>query len=221
MEISGIKAIVFDLWETLIPFPKSLKTKAFLETAKTLNYEPSQLKPHWEATRRIRETINLEDYFYYLRNEINANWSDHTIKQAMEVRKSIHGSAFENPDVYALYVFYTLQKKGIKTAVISNCSSDVREMLMSSQIGPLIDEVILSSEVGIMKPDVSIYKIASDRLNVPANQCIFLGDGNDNELDGAKKAGMNSILMNRGYDRGWNGSGINQLSDILMEVEIH
>jgi FMN phosphatase YigB (HAD superfamily) len=60
-----------------------------------------------------------------------------------------------------------------------------------------VDAFILSSHVGVTKPNQLIYTRATDSLRLQASQCVFVGDGNDHELDGARQVGMYTIKINR------------------------
>lgn len=55
---------------------------------------------------------------------------------------------------------------------------------------------IVSADVHCRKPDVKIYKIALERLSVPANECIFI-DNSVKNLQTATALGMDTILFNR------------------------
>jgi putative hydrolase of the HAD superfamily/hydrolase len=57
----------------------------------------------------------------------------------------------------------------------------------------LFDELVLSGDVNIIKPDPEIFKLAADRLGVEPNECIMIDDVADN-IDGAKLAGMYGIV---------------------------
>lgn len=46
----------------------------------------------------------------------------------------------------------------------------------------------------MMKPDLRIYEYALNRLDVKAEESLFVGDGGSNELAGAKRAGMISVF---------------------------
>ncbi|MEJ2155713.1 MAG: HAD-IA family hydrolase [Desulfobacteraceae bacterium] len=56
---------------------------------------------------------------------------------------------------------------------------------------------ILSCKVGHKKPDQIIYKKALEALELSPLECVFVGDGNDFELDGAKSIGMHTIRITR------------------------
>lgn len=58
----------------------------------------------------------------------------------------------------------------------------------------LFDETIFSYEVGCLKPKSKIYSIALNKMNAKPEECIFIGDGGSNELKGAKKLGIKTIL---------------------------
>ncbi|MCM3666375.1 HAD family hydrolase [Mesobacillus subterraneus] len=218
MKTSKFSGVVFDLWNTLVPLPNHLKEQAFRETSATLGYDDNEFQSPWAVTRTKRETGDLLEYLYWLRNELSAEWSNETINAAMEVRKTIHGSAFLNPDREAIEVLRTLKMNGYKVGLISNCSSDVRDMITTSELGQYIDTLVLSSELGIMKPDERIFKLAASKLGVSCSECLYIGDGHDNELEGAENVGMEAVLIDRGDGRKWDKKVVNSLSSILKEV---
>jgi len=58
---------------------------------------------------------------------------------------------------------------------------------------PGIDQVVLSYETGMQKPDSRIYQTAVKLLGVVSDECVFVGDGGSSELEGAKAVGMRAI----------------------------
>jgi putative hydrolase of the HAD superfamily len=81
----------------------------------------------------------------------------------------------------------------MKTAIVSNCSSEEVKVLKESEIYKYFDEVILSYEVHMKKPDSCIYEEAAKRLGIDVREYIFVGDGGSSELVGARKVGMKAI----------------------------
>ena len=68
-----------------------------------------------------------------------------------------------------------------KTALLSNAFSDLRRMLVDQwKIIDAFDEIIISSEVGVMKPDERIYKMTLERLNLRPDQAVFIDDFESN-----------------------------------------
>ena len=65
---------------------------------------------------------------------------------------------YVNPDVYRLLDH--LKAKGLRLAIISNCSSEEVKVIKHSRIYQYFDQVILSYEVKMQKPDIRIYEEA-------------------------------------------------------------
>ena len=55
-------------------------------------------------------------------------------------------------------------------------------------------KAVFSCDVGLLKPDMEIYKIAMDIQKVKPEESVFVGDGSSDELYGAKQAGMKTIF---------------------------
>ena len=79
------------------------------------------------------------------------------------------------------------------TAILSNAGSDARRNFIEHfGLDKIVDRVIISAEEGVMKPDIQIYKIATDRLQVGPEQAIFLDDLPEN-VKSAKEYGFVSV----------------------------
>ncbi|WP_135548533.1 HAD family hydrolase [Paenibacillus cymbidii] len=212
------RAVVFDLWNTLVPLPDWLKDYAFRETTTILQTDPLLLKEAWSQTRTSRETMNLFTYLKWLRSYLDAKWSDEEMTAFIRLRKAIHGTAFCNPDEETVNVLKSIKSMGIPTALVSNCSSDVREMISNSFLESLIDCKVLSAETGIMKPDEQIFRLAANRLGVEPAECLYVGDGHDNELEGATGAGMKAMMLDKYSGKRWNGNCVSSLSEAWKEI---
>jgi putative hydrolase of the HAD superfamily len=80
-----------------------------------------------------------------------------------------------------------------KLAVISNMTSDSLAFIKKHHRWPeLFDELILSCEIGINKPDRQIYETCLRKLNVYPNECLFVDDSLEN-VKGAIDVGMYAI----------------------------
>jgi epoxide hydrolase-like predicted phosphatase len=80
---------------------------------------------------------------------------------------------------------------GVKTGLISNSWSTShydRDLLAE-----LFDDVVISAEVGLHKPQPEIYRLAAERLSEPATSCVFVDDLREN-CEGAEAVGMTTIL---------------------------
>jgi HAD superfamily hydrolase (TIGR01509 family) len=79
-----------------------------------------------------------------------------------------------------------LHRQGIKTAVVSNIAFDVRPAFEAIGVANYLDEVVLSYEVGAVKPDAAIFETALTRLGVDAQRAVMVGDSD--EADGGARA---------------------------------
>ncbi len=77
-----------------------------------------------------------------------------------------------------------LRAAGIKTAVVSNIAFDLRPAFAAA--GTAADEYVLSFEVGAIKPDPAIFRIALARLGIDPSRALMVGDSE--EADGGARA---------------------------------
>lgn len=67
-------------------------------------------------------------------------------------------------------------KGQVALGLISNAWSGLREVLRRLRLLDLFDEVVISAEVGLLKPDPRIYLLALERLRVPPEAAAFVDD---------------------------------------------
>jgi epoxide hydrolase-like predicted phosphatase len=83
-------------------------------------------------------------------------------------------------------------KKKYKIGLISNAWDGLRTWIIQNKFDDAFDAMVISAEVGIMKPDVRIFQIALEKLGVKATEAIFLDDFPEN-VAAANALGMHSI----------------------------
>ena len=92
-----------------------------------------------------------------------------------------------------------LRSLGIKTAIVTNVSADrfafQRNKIKSLGLEPLFDVVVLSGEAGVHKPDRRVFDLATSRLGVANEDCVFVGDNPDADITGAINAGMEAVWI--------------------------
>ena len=84
-------------------------------------------------------------------------------------------------------------KKEMTTAVISNYTPVLRGKINEVwKIGEAFDHLVVSSEVGVMKPAAEIYRIALEKAGASADESIFVDDFIEN-VAGARQEGLAAI----------------------------
>ena len=86
-----------------------------------------------------------------------------------------------------------LHAQGLKLAVVSNADVIDIEAWDRSPLAAFFDTVIFSCSVKLVKPEPEIYLKALGDLGVSAEEAVFVGDGGDHELDGAKAVGLTTV----------------------------
>jgi len=80
-----------------------------------------------------------------------------------------------------------------KTGILSNAWSNGRSLFTDTyHLDNVVDEMIISAEVGLAKPDIRIYQYAAQKLGVKPEEAIFVDDM-PNNVSGALNAGMHGI----------------------------
>ena len=79
-----------------------------------------------------------------------------------------------------------------KVGLISNAWSGLRAFITSQRFDDVFDEMIISAEVGLMKPDPRIYRLALEKLGIQPEESVFLDDVLIN-VEAARSVGMTGI----------------------------
>jgi len=81
-----------------------------------------------------------------------------------------------------------------KTGLISNAWGDLRDYIVREKFDDAFDHMIISAEVGAVKPEAKIYQIALEQAGVSANEAVFVDDFAVN-IEGCEKVGMHGIYF--------------------------
>ncbi len=81
-----------------------------------------------------------------------------------------------------------------KTGLISNAWGDLREYIVREKFDDAFDHMIISAEVGAVKPEAKIYQIALEQAGVHANEAVLVDDFAVN-IEGCEKVGMQGIYF--------------------------
>jgi putative hydrolase of the HAD superfamily len=89
--------------------------------------------------------------------------------------------------------FIRARKTETKMGLLSNGWPSTRSFIDERwHIADIFDDMVISAEVGLAKPDQRIYQLALDRLGVEAEQTIFIDDFDEN-IQGARDLGIHGI----------------------------
>jgi epoxide hydrolase-like predicted phosphatase len=88
-----------------------------------------------------------------------------------------------------------LRQKGYRTACLSNGTHEWTLAVINNHgLAHLFDEVVLSGDLGIVKPNPEIYNHALEKLHVAASEAVFVDDRKVN-VDAAETCGIRSLVF--------------------------
>jgi FMN phosphatase YigB (HAD superfamily) len=84
----------------------------------------------------------------------------------------------------------------LATKAGASTTKEVRQALSRVDAEKFFSEIFLADEIGFDKPDIRFFNAIIDRLDLPPDSLIMIGDNYFNDCVGAKKAGMKTVLFN-------------------------
>ena len=216
--MTGIRAVVFDLFGTLIhPWPNAAADELTLMLAEACGTDPGALRKAWSGAFDTRMTASLEHTLKLVCERLAIAAPSAELTAPAWRRRLAHArAALETPRPDAVPTLRVLRHAGLATALISDCSEDVPLQWETSPLAPHIDVPLFSCSEGVKKPDPRIYARACERLGVPPAECLYVGDGDSTELQGATAVGMRAVQIRPGdtFVYPWEGEVIASLSEV-------
>lgn len=91
----------------------------------------------------------------------------------------------------------TLRERDIALAVVSNFDSRLPPLLEALGLAPFFQAIVHSSAAGAAKPAREIFDLALALVGVEAGQALHVGDSPTADLEGARAAGIDALLIQR------------------------
>jgi HAD superfamily hydrolase (TIGR01509 family) len=186
----AVRAFLLDVYQTLVfsDFHDRRATLAELAgvDADRLGRELALMEPEWDTGR-----VSIEDGIGRALELCGAEPAPGII----EAFRDVHRSQTRLYDD-SLPFLRELRSRGFAIALVSNCAGDTRPLLEELGVLDLVDEAVLSCEVGYAKPGPEIYARALSSLDVAAGDAVFVDD-QPRYCAGAVAAGLNVVQIIR------------------------
>jgi putative hydrolase of the HAD superfamily len=103
-----------------------------------------------------------------------------------------------------------LRERGRRLVVVSNWDYALPRVLERCGIDGLLDGTVTSAQTGSRKPDPAIFRAALELSGCAPDEALHVGDTPEEDVDGARAAGIRALLI----DRDGNGGDIASLREI-------
>ena len=188
-------AALFDFFGTLTQSVQRGPQHA--DIARSLGCDPDAVLGVLDRSFRARARGlfgSAEATLRWVSEQAGGNPDSCTLRAAIDARiRALRADTRLRPE--AVGALQHLKDRGIRTAVISDCTHELPAFLPQLPVAPLLDARVFSVEVGRCKPDPAMYLTACWELGVPPEECLYIGDGGSRELSGAAELGMTSLRL--------------------------
>jgi putative hydrolase of the HAD superfamily len=212
---TSIKAVIFDLWETLIDWDADA---AAAMSRRIDAYAGPGFRERWYAAPH-RYTAPVRTVL------ADIGVPPEVMEDVCSIRLDyVRGCLVPRPG--AVETLRRLRADGFRLGLITVCSEDVETLWPESEFAGLFDAEVFSSRLGVSKPDPRIYLHCCELLGVDPAQAVFVGDGANDELAGARRVGMRAILIHPPGGAPlwpevaeWDGPRVTSIPDVLEVLE--
>lgn len=211
--------VIFDAGQTLLypdfPFLQSLLADYHVQTDFTALAHGAALGR--EKIFRVKgNEENWRGFFSFWMQFLGVTEKDfpEILKKIYERHQRVHLWSWLDPE--AKDTLAALHTRGYRLAIISNADGEVPAAMARLGVAEYFEHIIDSALVGVEKPDPRIFAMTLEKLHLPGATCLYVGDHYDNDVIGARDAGLVPVLLDpfdvvpeQDVDR------IHRLSDLL------
>ncbi len=188
------RAVLFDLFHTLV----DVNGAPGRSSSEILGIDPAVWNHAIFNEARHHALGEVSDPVESLRiivRRIDPSIPEERIVQAAAARPARfrHALIHVRPEILA--GVRRLRELRLKIGLLSNAGWDEIDAWPESPLASLFDAALFSCRERLMKPDPAFYRLGAERLEVPPEDCLFVGDGGSDEHSGARQAGMRTVLI--------------------------
>jgi putative hydrolase of the HAD superfamily len=226
--VTGPRAILFDLWGTLVPgIPPSVRDAVSVAMAADLGVDPDAFAAAYRESYRDRftgATGTLEQTVAGLARRCGGEPSAAAVARAAGRRLDLTRRLLRSDDE-TLAVLDALLARGVALALVSDSSAETPALWPGSPLSARVPVTAFSCLLGVRKPDPAIYRHALGRLGLEPGACLYVGDGGGGELTGAAALGLQVVRLRPpggdpsdryDDDDSFGGPEVAALADLLM-----
>lgn len=188
-----IKAVIFDMFETLITHFESPLYMG-RQIAEDMQVPEQKFREIWDTTDDAR-TLGIKSFEEVIEEALRVNnrYSPDLLDKIVYKRRASKVECFHHLHPQIIPMLTVLKENGVKIGLITNCYFEEKDAIENSVLFPFFDVVCMSCELGMKKPDVKIFQKCMEDLALRPEECLYVGDGGSLELETARFLGMHPI----------------------------
>lgn len=188
-----IKAVIFDMFETLVTHYESPLYMGKQITA-DIGIPETKFREIWDASENDR-TLGKKNLEEVMEEILRTNhcYTPELYDKIITKRRMSKRECFEHMHPEIIPLLDALKERNIKIGLITNCYSEERDVIRKSELFQYFDSVCMSCELGVKKPDVRIFQKCMQELEVAPEECFYVGDGGSKELETAWSLGLHPL----------------------------
>ncbi|HEY9335681.1 MAG TPA: HAD family hydrolase [Kribbella sp.] len=218
-----MKVLLSDLFSTLIHGGDVSRDLVNARMGTVLGVDPAAFQAAFDASSYERFTGAYGDLPNTLRviaERCGGTPTDEQVQEATSLRRALAQRLLSTVPTATLETLAAFKAAGWRIGLVSNITAETQLQWPGSPLARYFDATAFSAEVGAAKPDPTIYKTACAALSANPQDCLYVGDGNDNELPAAASLGMHTIrtLEHANNAPTWQGPTINTFADLRGQL---
>lgn len=171
-----IRGIIFDCFGVLIESSEA-ELRRLCAPDKYIELDDIRLQ-------RDRGIINYQTYLHSLSELLTLS-----LGEVQAITESLH---IRNRELFAF--IDTIDRSSYKVGLLSNIGDKTLDQLFRpEETAKLFDTMVLSYQVGLVKPEPEIYQLTATRLELTPQECVFVDDAEQNCV-AARQQGMKAII---------------------------
>jgi HAD superfamily hydrolase (TIGR01549 family) len=199
------KAVIFDLWNTLIRVPQDYNPYPRIQRLLELDEEATfreAMRTEW-MTRR---DMSARDFYGLMCTRFERTLCEDESNDFCSIWEEYLRNVEELPA--ATDVLATLRDKGVKTAIVTNTVEPSMDVIDRLGLRDRVDVVVGSCECGYLKPDPRIFDVALSRLGTEPEETAMVGDKLRTDILGGLILQMRTIYLEPRYESAEMGDAL-------------
>ena len=201
-----MKAVIFDFYGTLAETPDW--GPSWAELVASVGYElPDDVRDRWwndglDGSEHDEHSKSRDHYVAWQRSRMQGMLDECGVPRATQAELidrvraiGAHRTMTAYDDVAS--VVADLRARGLTLAICSNWDWDLAEAVEAAGLTGAFDVIVSSAWIGARKPHRRIFDAVLERIDIAADDALFVGDTWSCDVEGPRSVGLEPVYLRR------------------------